>query len=147
MAQIQLQLEVMDYPMADFACYFHKSETLKVWRIYRSKPYWKWLLPRLQTFIECIESNRQPTPDDIPYIYYESINLAKSNYDFTSLGATLFPRRVFPPRCHYELMLSQTIKKDQLGIKAPLRLRKLLIRIFFIAVMVLLIMSYVPVVH
>ncbi len=48
MAQMQVQMEVFNVDMCDFVCYFRKTGRVKVWRVYRSKIYWKWLENKLR---------------------------------------------------------------------------------------------------
>jgi len=55
MAQIQMQMEVTDSKACDFICYFHKNKTVKIWRVFRSKVYWRWMSELLNKFVNCVK--------------------------------------------------------------------------------------------
>jgi hypothetical protein len=43
--------------------------------------------------------------EEIPSVYHQAAQLAKSGYNYSELNSTL-PRNMFPPRVHYILNLS-----------------------------------------
>jgi hypothetical protein len=102
MAQIQMQMEVTDSKACDFICYFHKNKTVKIWRVFRSKIYWRWMSDLINKFVNAVKQDIPPSKTDIPTIGHEAEQLAASDYNFNALNTNL-PRRIFPPKCFYQL--------------------------------------------
>jgi hypothetical protein len=113
-AQIQLQLEVMQVRTVYFCAYFHKLEKIKIWRVYRSKQYWEWICPRLMTFATCVREQRQPTLQDIPVVYFEAYELAKSNYDYSKLAPTV-NRKDLPPKVFVQPVVNESCTAEDLA--------------------------------
>jgi hypothetical protein len=98
---MQLQLEVFNIKVCYYIRFYHDLHQLHVWRVYRSGTYWAWLQRVLLKFVNCVQTLRPPTPADIPIVCYDSLELAKSGYDFSRVDPKV-PRKHFPPKVYYE---------------------------------------------
>lgn len=103
MAQIQLQLEVFNIKCCDYVCYFQNKSIVKVWRIYRSPVYWKWMSSRLALFWKSVCENQPPSEKEIPFIYQQATELEKNHYNYSILDSSL-PRNILPPKVFYKLL-------------------------------------------
>jgi len=103
-AQTQVQMEVWDIDICDVVCFFQASSFLKIIRVYRSSQYWKWIKPRLSTFIEHVEKNVEITKEKIPFIGHIVQEYMQNNYNYGSLCSPP-PRSDLPPK-----VFTQTIQ-------------------------------------
>eukprot|EP00943_MAST-04B_sp_MAST-4B-sp1_P005056 g5056.t1 len=87
LAQIQGQLECANKDYCDFFSYHTTTTEYKIYRVYRSQVYWKWLFTYLKDFYCCVQMDIDP---------------------LTSNKISI-PPRIQPPACEIELLLHNTV--------------------------------------
>jgi len=59
MAQIQGQLAICEREWCDFVSY-HRIKGMRVFRVRFDDAYWAWMLPRLNSFMHCVDTRTAP---------------------------------------------------------------------------------------
>jgi putative phage-type endonuclease len=105
MSQIQVQLEVCDLPWGDFCVYSHRQQSLRIWRVYRSKAYWNWMLPKLIAFCEHLRERTLPV-DPVLFgdISAASDALSRNAFDYSRISGV--ERARLPRKVHVEERLN-----------------------------------------
>ena len=91
-------MAVCDRQFCDFACYFRADERLRVWRVYRSSHYWRWLEPLLLRFHQCVLDRVEPPSDLFVNVNVDALELARNGHSVAKLRPA--PRDVarLPPK-------------------------------------------------
>jgi putative phage-type endonuclease len=157
LAQIQFQMDVWDVPSCDFVVYFHVSSSIKIWRVYRSPPYIKWMRERLDHFISSVD-NFVPIDNNIlPFIHYDAVDLAENGHQYNNIK-TVFTRKQLPPKVHSPIILDRTLSDDEKNLVTakltptpvtflPRWVTRILVYIAYFLIFVIVFLSFIPVVR
>jgi putative phage-type endonuclease len=94
MCQMQMQLEVCDLPWCDFVCFFVATESIRIWRVFRSRHYWRWMEQKLALFLDLLDRKLEPTSDQFPNLSHDAIDQARTGALPNSKNRALLPPKV-----------------------------------------------------
>jgi putative phage-type endonuclease len=158
LAQIQFQMDVWDVPSCDFVAYFQMPSTMKIWRVYRSPQYIKWMKEKLNHFIYCVDNLVDIDKSIIPFIHYDAVLLSENNHNYNNIKSE-FTRKQLPPKVHSPVILDRLLsEEEQLFVVAQLtpplpahRIPRWITRILvygaYFLIFVLVFLSFIPVVR
>jgi len=102
MCQMQMQLEVCDLPWCDFVCFFAATESIRIWRVFRSRHYWRWMEQKLALFLDLLDRQLEPTGDQFPNLSHDAVDQARTGALPNSKN-----RALLPPKVHVVDVMSQ----------------------------------------
>jgi putative phage-type endonuclease len=157
LAQIQFQMDVWNVPSCDFVGYFHISSTIKIWRVYRSLPYIKWMRERLDHFISSVDNLVAIDNNILPFIHYDAVDLAENGHQYNNIKTT-FTRKQLPPKVHSPIILDRILTDDEknfvtIKLTPPLVpllppwVTRILVYIAYFLIFVIIFLSFIPVVR